>query len=90
MMMMMIPSFKVNGQLVLGKKIFKGFYIYGHGGRIGHVTLRVCTNFIPSAKGGSKRNLVTFGPGGIGGIDVNRFFFFSMGGAILFIGAERF
>ena len=58
-----IPSFKVIGQLVLGKKIFlKVFTIYGHGGHIGHVTLRVCTIFIPSAQGGPKRNLVTFGP----------------------------
>ena len=38
------------------------FTIYGHGGHIGPVTLRVCTIFIPSAQGGSKRNLVTFGP----------------------------
>ena len=59
-----IPSFKVIGQLVLGKKIFKGFTIYGHGGHIGHVTLRVCINFMPSAQEGSKGNLVIFGPVG--------------------------
>ena len=37
-----MQSFKVIGQLVLGKKVFN---IYGHGSHIGHVTLTVCTNF---------------------------------------------
>ena len=54
---------KFQGQLVLRKKIFfKDFYHYGHGGHIGHVTLRFVQIFIPSTQGGSKRNLVTFGP----------------------------
>ena len=35
-----------------------------HGGHIGHVTLRVVKISIPSAQGGSKRNLATFGPVG--------------------------
>ena len=40
-----IQNFKVIGQLVMGEKILKVFTIYGQGGNIGHVTLRVCTNF---------------------------------------------
>ena len=28
-----------------GEDFLKVFTIYGHGGHIGHVTLRVCTNF---------------------------------------------
>ena len=33
-----IPSFKAIGPVVLEKKIFKGFTIFGHGGHLGHVT----------------------------------------------------
>ena len=33
-----MPSFKIIGLLVLEKKIFKGFTIYGHGSHLGHVT----------------------------------------------------
>ena len=44
------------------KDFVKIFTIYGHGGHIGHVTLRFVQIFIPSTQGGSKRNLVTFGP----------------------------
>ena len=33
-----MPSFKIIGFLVLEKKIFKVFTIYGHGGHLGHVT----------------------------------------------------
>ena len=80
-----LPSFKVNGQLVLGKKIFKVFTIYGHGGHIGHVTLRVCIIFIPSAQGGSKRNLVTFGPEGYRRSWRLKIFLFLALAAILFI-----
>ena len=38
-------TFKVIGLLVPEKKIFKFFTIYGHGGRLGHMTWTVCTNF---------------------------------------------
>ena len=37
--------FKVIGLLVLEKKIFKGFTIYGHGAHVGHVTQLICINF---------------------------------------------
>ena len=40
-----IPSFVEIGLLVLEKKIFKGFTIYGHGGHIGHVTSIMFMNF---------------------------------------------
>ena len=41
-----MPSFKIIGLLVLEKKIFKGFTIYGHGGHLGHVTWTICINFL--------------------------------------------
>ena len=40
-----MPSFKTTGLLVLEKKIFKGFTIYGHGGHLDHVTLTIYINF---------------------------------------------
>ena len=40
----MILNFKIIGPLVLEKKIFKVFTIYGHGGHLGHVTLLICIN----------------------------------------------
>ena len=33
-----MPNFVEIGQLVPAKKILKGFTIYEHGGRLGHVT----------------------------------------------------
>ena len=36
---------KVIGLLVLEKKIFKVFTIYGHGGHVGQVTQLICVNF---------------------------------------------
>ena len=38
-------SFKVISLLVLEKKIFKDFTIYGHSGHVGHVTQLICINF---------------------------------------------
>ena len=40
-----MPSFKILGLLVLEKKIFKVFTIYGHGGHLGHVTWTIYINF---------------------------------------------
>ena len=40
-----IPSHKVIGTLVLEKKIFEGFYKYGRGEHLGHVTQTPRTNF---------------------------------------------
>ena len=40
-----MPSFKIIGLLVLEKKIFKCFTIYGHGGHLGHVTWTIYINF---------------------------------------------
>ena len=41
----LMPSFKIIGLLVLEKKIFKVFIIYGHGGHLGHVTWTIYINF---------------------------------------------
>ena len=41
-----MPSLKIIGLLVLEKKIFKVFTIYGHGGHLGHVTWTICINFL--------------------------------------------
>ena len=41
-----ILSFKIIGQLVLEKKIFKVLTIYGHGGHVGHVTQTIKTIFL--------------------------------------------
>ena len=38
------PSSKAIGQLVLERKIFKGFTAYGRDGHLGHVTLLICIN----------------------------------------------
>ena len=38
-------SFKVISLLVLEKKIFKVFTIYGHSSHVGHVTQLICINF---------------------------------------------
>ena len=38
-------SFKIIGLLVLEKKIFTGFTIYGHSGHLGHVTRTIYINF---------------------------------------------
>ena len=46
--------------------------------------------FIPSAQGGSKRNLVTFGPVGYRKSWHLKIFLFLALAAILFIGEERF
>ena len=35
---MLHASFKIIGLLVLEKKVFEGFYNFGHGGHLGHVT----------------------------------------------------
>ena len=40
-----MPSFKIIGLLVLEKKIFKVFTIYGHGGYLGHVTWTIYIYF---------------------------------------------
>ena len=40
-----MPSFKIIGLLVLEKNIYKVFTIYGHGGRLGHVTWTIYINF---------------------------------------------
>ena len=40
-----MPSFKIIGLLVLEKKIFKVFTIYGDGGHLGHVTRTIYINF---------------------------------------------
>ena len=40
-----MPSFKIIGLLVLGKKILKVFVIYNHGGHLDHVTLTIYINF---------------------------------------------
>ena len=40
-----IPNFMEIGLLVLEKKIFKGFTIYGHGGHLGHVTSIMSSDF---------------------------------------------
>ena len=40
-----MPSFKIIGLLVLEKKIFKVFTIYGHGGHLGYVTWTIYINF---------------------------------------------
>ena len=37
--------FKIIGLLVLEKKFFKVFTIYGHGGHLGHVTWTIHINF---------------------------------------------
>ena len=42
---MLHAKFKIIGHLVLEKKIFKVFTIYGHGGHLGHVTLTIYINF---------------------------------------------
>ena len=39
-----VPKFKAIGLLVLEKKTFLSFAIYGHGGRLGHVTQLIYTN----------------------------------------------
>ena len=41
-----MPSFKIIGLLVLEKKIFKVFTIYGHGGYLGHVTCTINIYFL--------------------------------------------
>ena len=40
-----IPSLVEIDLLVLEKKIFKGFYLYGHGGHLGHVTSIMSSDF---------------------------------------------
>ena len=40
-----MPSFKIIGLMVLEKKIFKAFTIYGHGGHFGLVTWTIYINF---------------------------------------------
>ena len=42
---MLHAKFKIIGLLVLEKKIFKVFTIYGHGGHLGHVTWTIDINF---------------------------------------------
>ena len=59
-----ISNSKAINPLVQEKKFVKVFTVTRHGGHIGHVTLRFVQIFTPSAQGGSKRNLVTFGPVG--------------------------
>ena len=45
--LMLHTSFKIIGLLVLEKKIFKVFfYLYSHGGHLGHVTLTIYINFL--------------------------------------------
>ena len=41
-----MPSFKIIGLLILEKKIFKDFTIYGHGGHLGHVTCTIYIHFL--------------------------------------------
>ena len=43
---MHILSFKAISPLVLEKKIFLVFTIYGHGGHVGHVTMIYLNNFL--------------------------------------------
>ena len=43
---MLHSSFKIIGIPVLEKKIFKAFFIYGHGGHLGYVTWTIYINFL--------------------------------------------
>ena len=43
-----MPSFKIIELPVLEKVFFKCFTIYGHGGRLGHVTWNIYINFCSS------------------------------------------
>ena len=47
--LMFLLSFKIIGFLVLEKKIYNDFAIYGHGGHLGHVTWTIYTNFRSSS-----------------------------------------
>ena len=49
---MMHAKFQDN-RTVLRKKVFEGFFTYGRGGHLGHVTWTIYINFPPS-QGGSK------------------------------------
>ena len=40
-----MPSFKIIGLLVLEKKIFKDFTIYGRGGHLGHLISIMSSDF---------------------------------------------
>ena len=58
-----MPSFKIIEILVLKKKSFKGFNLYGHGGHLGHVTWTIYIHFLPPSQKGSTWNLALFGQG---------------------------
>ena len=58
-------------------KNLKVFTIYGHGGHIGHVTLRVCTKFLfPQPKEALNEIWSQLAQWGIEGVDVLRIFYF--------------
>ena len=42
---MLYTKFKINGKLVLEKKIFKRFSVYGHYGRLADVAELICITF---------------------------------------------
>ena len=46
-----MPSVKIIGFLVLEKKIFKDFTIYGHGGHLGNVACTIYINFLSHLPG---------------------------------------
>ena len=58
---MLHAKFQDHRTTVPEKKTFKGFTIYGRGGRLGHVTWNIYTNFGSPSQGGSTQNLALIG-----------------------------
>ena len=54
-------SFKIIRLLVLEKKIFIFFTIYGHGCHLGHATWTILYTFVLHSQGGSTHNLALIG-----------------------------